>query len=595
MIAPAGAAAPEIACIVDFEFRADPGERPRVWCMAVREEPSGREATYWRDELLAMQRAPFDTGPDVAVVAYFASAEWGCFKQLGWPMPAQPIDLFAEVRVGFNRYLPKDLRKPGAGDRWGLYDALARYGLEAGEDAHKAAMRKLASTATEATWTPENRRSLTRYCMDDVRHLAALWREMRHGIDWPQARLRGLYTAVVAAIEHCGIPIDGPLFRRMADCWEAVKGHYIAELEELYGFSFHADGHFNHRRFLEWTAAQGIGWPLTATGAPELDDQTFRAMARAYPVLRPFRETYSHILDLRMSSLPVGKDDRNRFLQSPFATATGRTMPKAAKNIWAQSRWIRGLVRPPKGFGIAVLDWKSQEYCIAAAESGDERMIAACRSSDPYRTFAYDARLVPAECEVSPQLRAQCKIVALGVTYGMTEHGASVQLDIPLWKARDLIGRHKSTYRPCWRWLEDTLNGALLNELMATKFGWKWRPIPYCTAYRVDQPSARSIQNFHCQATGAEMLRAAAVLVWLAGVEIIHTMHDALMILAPLERLDEAVAKTRECMITAGRVITGFDLTVDVTPVRSPRRYMDKDGVPTWRRTMGILRGLGGP
>ena len=87
----------------------------------------------------------------------------------------------------------------------------------------------------------------------------------------------------------------------------------------------------------------------------------------------------------------------------------------------------------------------------------------------------------------------------------------------------------------------------------------------------------------------------AAVLVWLAGVEIIHTMHDALMILAPLERLDEAVAKTRECMITAGRVITGFDLTVDVTPVRSPRRYMDKDGVPTWRRTMGILRGLGGP
>ena len=126
MITPAGAAAPEIAYIVDFEFRADPGERPHVWCMAVREEPSGREATYWRDELRAMRRAPFDTRPDVAVVAYFASAEWGCFKQLGWPMPAQPIDVFAEVRVGFNRYLPKDLRKPGAGDRWGLYDALAR-------------------------------------------------------------------------------------------------------------------------------------------------------------------------------------------------------------------------------------------------------------------------------------------------------------------------------------------------------------------------------------------------------------------------------------------------------------------------------------
>ena len=125
---------------------------------------------------------------------------------------------------------------------------------------------------------------------------------------------------------------------------------------------------------------------------------------------------------------------------------------------------------------------------------------------------------------------------------------------------------------------------------MATKFGWKWRPVPYCTAYRIDQPSARSIQNFHCQASGGEMLRAAAVLVWLAGIEIVHTMHDALMILAPLERLDEAVAR----MITAGRVITGFDLTVDVTRVRSPRRYLDEGGAPTWRRTMGILRGLRG-
>jgi hypothetical protein len=106
MITPATAPPPAAAVIVDFEFRADPGERPIVWCMAVREEPSGREAKFWRDDLLRMDRAPFDTGPDVAVVAYFASAEWGCFKQLGWPAPAQPIDLFAEFRVAYNRYLP---------------------------------------------------------------------------------------------------------------------------------------------------------------------------------------------------------------------------------------------------------------------------------------------------------------------------------------------------------------------------------------------------------------------------------------------------------------------------------------------------------
>src|SRR5262249_30312439 len=187
----------------------------------VHEDPSGRETTYWRDELLRMSCAPFGTGPDVAVVGYFASAEWGCFRQLGWPMPAQPIDLFAEQRVTFNRYLPRDLRKAGAGDRWGLYDALGRYGIEGGDTAHKAAMRRMAMTATDTSWTHEDQQALSRYCLEDVRYLAQLWHAMYPVIDWPQARLRGLYTAAVAAIEHAGVPVDGELFRTMVSSWEA--------------------------------------------------------------------------------------------------------------------------------------------------------------------------------------------------------------------------------------------------------------------------------------------------------------------------------------------------------------------------------------
>jgi hypothetical protein len=380
----------------------------------------------------------------------------------------------------------------------------------------------------------------------------------------------------------------------MADRWNDVKLHYIRELERHYGFAFHVDSSFNKRRFIEWTDAQGIGWPLTVTGAPKLDDKTLRAMERVYPVIGPLRQTYSHILDLKVGSLPIGDDDRNRFLQSPFATATGRTMPKASKNIWAQPRWIRGLVRPPEGYGIAVLDWKAQEYCIAAGESGDERMIQACLSGDPYRTFAYDARLVASDTAVPAKLRAQCKVVALGVTYGMTEHGAAAQLDIAVPNARDLIERHKSTYRACWRWLEDTLNRALINEIMVTKFAWKWRPVPYVTSGRCELPSARSIQNFHCQASGAEMMRAAAVMAWRDGIEIVHTMHDALMILAPLPQLDDAIATTKECMIVAGRAVAGFDLMIDVSSVRWPDRYMDEAGRATWDRTMAIL-GQGTP
>ena len=49
---------------------------------------------------------------------------------------------------------------------------------------------------------------------------------------------------------------------------------------------------------------------------------------------------------------------------------------------------MRGLIRPPRGFGVAYIDFASQEVGLAAAYSGDGRMIAAYTSGDPYLAFA---------------------------------------------------------------------------------------------------------------------------------------------------------------------------------------------------------------
>ena len=87
---------------VDFEFRAHSGERPWPVCMVARELRSGRELRLWREELLALSSAPFDTGPEALVVAYLASAELGCFLELGWSMPANVLDLYVEHRVATN-------------------------------------------------------------------------------------------------------------------------------------------------------------------------------------------------------------------------------------------------------------------------------------------------------------------------------------------------------------------------------------------------------------------------------------------------------------------------------------------------------------
>jgi DNA polymerase I len=86
---------------IDFEFIAEPGCVPDVVCMVAREIGSNRLIRLWRD---FKPDPPFDVGPDAVFVAYMASAEMGCFQQLGWPMPANVLDLFVEFRSETNGF-----------------------------------------------------------------------------------------------------------------------------------------------------------------------------------------------------------------------------------------------------------------------------------------------------------------------------------------------------------------------------------------------------------------------------------------------------------------------------------------------------------
>src|SRR6516225_4419548 len=87
----------EVWC-VDFEFSAPDGERPSINCMVAREYRSKRLIRLWRDELERLDEAPFDVGPNSLFIAYYASAELGCFLILGWRLPARVLDLFVEFR-----------------------------------------------------------------------------------------------------------------------------------------------------------------------------------------------------------------------------------------------------------------------------------------------------------------------------------------------------------------------------------------------------------------------------------------------------------------------------------------------------------------
>ena len=90
------------------------------------------------------------------------------------------------------------------------------------------------------------------------------------------------------------------------------------------------------------------------------------------------------------------------------------------------------------------------------------------------------------------------------------------------------------------------------------------------------------------QANGAEMLRIACILMTEAGIRVCAPVHDAVLIEAPLEELDERVQQAQELMSEASRqVLGGFELTTDADIYRYPERYRDEErgrhfGIRKW-------------
>jgi DNA polymerase I-like protein with 3'-5' exonuclease and polymerase domains len=117
---------------------------------------------------------------------------------------------------------------------------------------------------------------------------------------------------------------------------------------------------------------------------------------------------------------------------------------------------------------------------------------------------------------------------------------------------------------------------------MKTLFGWR------LSVGR--EPNPRSLMNFPMQANAAEMLRIAAIKATEAGVSVCAPVHDAFLIEAPLERLDEDVAKMRYCMSKAGQTVTaGLDIRTDAEVIKFPNRYMDDRGKAMWEKVVTLL------
>ncbi|MEC8595058.1 MAG: DNA polymerase [SAR324 cluster bacterium] len=557
---------------VDFEFREVNGNLPEVHCMVARELFSGQLIRTWISGELSTP-CPIPLGKDILYVAYYATAELKCHLALGWPLPTNVLDLFVEFRCQTNgKLLP-------SGN--GLLGALIYFGLSAIAYTEKEAMRKLAIRG--GPFSICERCELTDYCQGDVDALVELLPYLTKNLNLGQTLLRGRYMKAVAQMENNGIPIDVGTLTHLQNNWEVIKDAPIQRVDVSYGVF---DGNtFKKDRFADYLRRQQISWPLLPSGSLDLKDDTFRQMARTHSQLSPLRELRHALGQMRLNKFEVGNDSRARTNLRPFRSKTGRNQPSTASYIFGSSIWLRGLIKPKRGFGVAYIDWSQQEIGIAAALSGDKAMQAAYHSGDPYLEFAKLAKLVPADAtkKSHPEQRKLCKAAVLAVQYGMGAESLAIRINQPLQMGRELLANHRRTFPDFWQWSDAVVSYAMLHLKLWTVFGWY--------LHLEGKVNARSLANFPMQANGAEILRLACCYMTEAGISVCAPVHDAVLIEAPLEVLDEQIAQARALMAQASRdVLNGFELGTDVEEFRFPERYCDEDrGGEFWDLVMAEL------
>jgi DNA polymerase I len=601
-------------CVYEDQYARITGNPPIPVALAAIEYHSGQRIVLDMEQLAAMKAPPYDISADSLVCCFFGPAEMNVHLALGWPLPANLLDLYAENKNHVNTIRERVFANPNAefvynyqigreemagaddGDDvpteqveherrtkkkgFGLAAALARLGIDI-DTAHKEAMR--ARIMAGPPYAPQEMRDILSYCTSDTSPLKDLLEDLAPTINIDHALHRGDYSEATAVIESRGLPIDPDVTTFLMAHWAEIQ-HCLVKKMDVWGIW---DGlRFRRERFFQYLVANGIPWPRTESGTLSLEDSRyFKPMSKKHPELYPIRQLRNTLSQLKTFNYPIGSDWRHRTLLSPFGTVTGRNTP--SKYVLLGPKWLRYLIKAPEGKRLVVVDWTAQEVAIGAALSGDQRRAEAYASDDFYLRTAVQVGALPhgaVRCPETEAIRNIYKVVVLALQYGQGSKSLSFRLETCEREARRIIDKIKKYYYTFENWTHSELRRAKVAGMVESHLGWRAQVLPHS--------NRDTILNFPIQSRGADLLRAAVIRAVESGLPVVASVHDSIRLESDACRAEADMAQLQEIMCQVGReILGGFELRSEGKIYAS--RYADEKGEAMWNTIIEIIHDMG--
>lgn len=582
---------------LDFEFNRITHPKVNLVSCSTLDGRTGEQKKWWlhNDPKAQTELKKYLTQYKL-FIGYSMIAECRSMLALGMdPLKFQHIDLFLEYRCLTNhnddlqwgkqlvdgkvkmvfKKKPKWEREEGEEEGGGFKAthslAEAQYKLlnTIRDTAHKNKMRELIISDPQL-FTTEERDAIMDYNMDDVTDLPGMLTKMTEAylsLDgdltkdqlFKEMKIRGRYAAHTSIMENRGYPIDIDKARNFST--------HVGNI--LYDLQREINGLFPDIKPFRWNRAEqkfswdqiatrnwiskskfGKDWDLTEKGQISLSLESFEKFFQFkhdYPTdsfgaqmvrfLKMKQSLYGFVpaADKKKKNFWdfVGPDNRVRPYMNIYGAQSSRSQPGATGFMFLKPAWMRALVQPAPGMAMAGIDYGSQEFFVSALISGDENMINAYLSGDPYFAFAKLAGAVPqdAKKEDHKAMRDLFKSTVLGLSYLMSKYGLSIKLtqdtgqEWTVEQAEEQIEKFYDVFFDLKNYQEWLIEEYKATGMIKLPCGWRmWG----------DNPNFRSVTNVPIQGFGASVMRKAVDLAVEKGLYVCKTLHDALYIEYPV-------------------------------------------------------------
>ncbi len=382
------------------------------------------------------------------------------------------------------------------------------------------------------------------------------------------SRIESQALPAIAEMEHIGLPLDAAAWRALLEEGRREREQLREELAGLLGGE--ADLFGDHGTL---DSESGLRAALLRAGhtVPNMKRDTLAALPPPLgPTLGRFRELGKLVQAYGATFLQhVDADGRIHASFEQIGASTGR-MACHSPNLQSvvKDSPYRSCFHAPEGRRLITADYSGCELRILAELSGDpvfRRTFA--EGGDLHASVASTVFEVPVSKTERPELRQRAKAINFGLAYGMGPGGLARATGLSLRESRAFLDRYFRAFPRIREFLEYTAADAIERGFARTMTGRRMY-LSHDGSQDARSRAERVAKNMPIQGTNADVVKIALARLRSAlagtGSHVVNTVHDEIVVEAPMEHAETTAATVRREMERAGaEVLKEVPLEVD--------------------------------